>query len=183
MRTSSAVSSWVWDLPKHPADAVSISDRSVVARVLLSAAVGLAVAAPWFVHVIPAQSQPVGPRLLPIFYAPLLAALLMRLPIAIAIGIAAPTFSRFLTEMPPTALIGTITVELVIFVVAVRFLRRFNWGIAGASAYLISLVATALVAAVVPSLTAVDVWATLSVAWPGVLIIGALGAIAQIATR
>ena len=176
----------IWHIPAaSSADAGSMpaalpSSRTAVA---LGAAVVAAAVAPWLVHLAPAGGTPLGPTLLPIFYAPLLAALLLRLPVAIAVSALAPIVSRFLTGMPPEALLPGLAIQIVLFVVALRALRRFDWLFVVPVAYLGSLLVTSAVTALLPAVATVDFAGTLRTGWPGVIVLTMLGFVFQKAVR
>lgn len=72
---------------------------------VLALGIVLAIAAPWLVHLVPVSGAPLGPILLPMFYAPMQAALMLRLPVAVAVSVGAPILSQYLTGMPPQAIL------------------------------------------------------------------------------
>jgi len=115
----------------------------------------LSVLFPYMVHILPVPDDArLGPRLLPIFYAPLLATLWGRLGTAAAVALLAPAGNWALTGHPAPAGIVVMTVQLVGFVAALRGL------IAGAGvscflavpAYVAGLAGSALLAALAPAL-------------------------------
>jgi hypothetical protein len=133
-----------------------------------------AIAAPWLIHLIPGTSAPLGPMLLPIFYAPVLAALMLRLPLAVAISVVAPIVSQYLTGMPPPAILPGLMLQVACFVVALRVLRSLPWVVAVPVAYLVGLVSAAIMARVVGA-ASIDVAGTIEVAWPGIAVLTGLG--------
>lgn len=103
---------------------------SVTRTVSLSAvAVAASVAVPFLVHSVP-SGQALGSALLPIFWAPLIAALVFGTIPAFAAALLAPALNHLVTGMPPTPVLPSLTLELVLFVTAivvfsrVRSLRR-----------------------------------------------------------
>jgi hypothetical protein len=115
----------------------------------------LSVMFPFMIHVIPVpEDSQLGPRLLPIFYAPLLAALLRRSATAATVALLAPWLNWALTShpAPPGAIV--MTVELVVFVLAMRALLARagpRWYLA-APAFVFCKAASALAAASFPAL-------------------------------
>ena len=88
------------------------------------------------------------------FYAPLLAALLRRPAMAAAVALLAPWLNWAVTAHPAPLSAIVMTVELLVFVLAVRLLLARagpRWHLA-APAYLLSMTAAALVAALDPAL-------------------------------
>ena len=127
----------------------------------------LSVMFPFLVHVLPVpEDARLGPRLLPMFYAPLLATLVGRTRSALIVAVVAPWLNWALTAhpLPPGALM--MTIELLAFVLALRSLP----------AYLTSMAAAVLAAGVFPGLIgnrAALGWAAQSLATglPGVAIL------------
>jgi hypothetical protein len=121
----------------------------------LGALLFLSVMFPLLVHVVPVPADArLGPRLLPIFYAPLLAALWGRRPSAIALAILAPWLNRIVTGYPSVAGAVVMAAELLVFVGVFRWLAARigpRWYHA-AFAYLAAMAAATLAAAVVPGL-------------------------------
>ncbi len=139
----------------------------------------LSVLFPFMVHLIPIpEDARLGPRLLPVFYAPLLATLWGRARSAVAVALLAPWLNWGLTGHPSPPGAVVMTVQLLGFVVALRALLAgvgARWFLA-VPAYFCGLAASAAVAATVPSLIggrAVLAWATQSaiVGLPGITIL------------
>jgi hypothetical protein len=143
----------------------------------------VAVFAPWLAHLVPVQGTPLGPTLLPMFYAPLLAALLLRLPAAVAVSMATPIVSRLLTGMPADPVLPGMVLQIALFVVAVRLLRRYHWLLVVPAAYVASLVTAGLVTAMMPDIAAVSITGTLQTGWPGLAILAGLGYLTHKALR
>jgi hypothetical protein len=167
----------IWQIPGAGSGAAVLPAAVPSAPTAVALGVGIAAAvfAPWLVHLVPAEGPPLGPVLLPMFYAPLLAAVLLRLPLAVAIGALTPVVSRLLTGLPADPVLTGLVLQVALFVVGVRLLRRARWALVAPAAYLIALATTAVVTAVVPGPTAVDFAGTLATGWPGVVIIAGIG--------
>ena len=139
----------------------------------------LSVLFPFMVHVLPVpEDARLGPRLLPIFYAPLLATLWGRGRTAVAVALLAPWLNWALTGHPSPPGAGVMTVQLLGFVIALRALLAgvgARWFLA-APAYCCGLATSAAVAAIIPSLIggrAVLAWAAQSaiIGLPGIAIL------------
>jgi hypothetical protein len=115
----------------------------------------LSVMFPFMIHLIPVPGDAqLGPRLLPMFYAPLLAALWGRARSAVTLAVAAPWLNWALTMHPSPAGAIVMVVELLGFVFVLRILLArvgARWFLA-APAYLASMAAAVLVTAVFPDL-------------------------------
>jgi len=152
-------------------------------RGLTLVTVGLtaALALPFLVHLLPADGgPPQGARLLPIFYAGLVLVLRGAPLPALAVAALAPLLNRALTGMPAGPMLPTLAIELALFtlvlIAAVRYLPRAARYL-GPVAYLAAaLAARSLLGADVAPLTALT--ATAAVAWPGLLMLLAIGAVA-----
>lgn len=110
---------------------------------------------PFLIHLVPVpEDVRLGPRLLPMFYAPLLGALLGRTRSALIVAMVAPWLNWALTSHPtPRGAIMT-TLQLLVFVWVVRILLRrlgARWFLA-APAYVAAMAAAAIVAAIFPEL-------------------------------
>ena len=78
---------------------------------------------PFVIHVIPVpRDAQLGPRLLPMFYAPLLAALLGRSRSVMTLALAAPWLNWALTSHPAPLGAAVMMVELLAFVLVFRLL-------------------------------------------------------------
>jgi len=135
----------------------------------------LSVMFPFLIHILPVpEDARLGARLLPMFYAPLLAALLGRTRSALTVAVAAPWLNWALTTHPAPRGAIVIMVQLLVFVWVVRvFLKQLGarWFLA-APAYVASWAAAMIVAAIFPDLiggSPVLAWASNSVkmALPG----------------
>lgn len=115
----------------------------------------LSVLFPFMIHILPVpEDARIGARLLPMFYAPLLAALLGRTRSAFIVAAVAPWLNWALTSHPaPRGAIVTM-LQLLVFAWAVRaMLKQFGarWFLA-APAYVAGMVAATIVAAIFPDL-------------------------------
>jgi hypothetical protein len=161
-------------------------DRPLVRGVALTT-VGLAAALvlPFIVHLIPAGAgPPYGARLLPIFFASLVLVLRGAPVPAIAVALLAPLLNRAVTGMPEGPMLPTLLVQLAIFtvllVLALRASPRFARNL-GPVAY---LAAAALARPLLGADLAVyeTLRTALTVAWPGLLLLLAVGVIARTAS-
>ncbi len=108
---------------------------------------------PMLIHLLPsAGGAALGARLLPIFYAPLLAVLLLDGWVAVAASLAAPIINHWLTGMPAPEMVALLTAELVAFSVIAVLLSRGRtqlWWI-GPVAYLLGKALVWLVFSLLP---------------------------------
>lgn len=150
------------------------------------AVVGLALL-PFLFHIIPVSTDtPLGARLLPIFYAPLLAALYFRIGIAVALAALVPWISHILLGMPPPGMAGLLSAELLLFVLFVLFLVNAmgpRWWM-GPAAYLLTKPFSGILLVLLPDLLVpVPYLAHLSGAvtrsWPGLIALAVIGWIAS----
>lgn len=153
-------------------------------RSIATVTVGLTAAfvLPFLVHLIPADGGPPhGARLLPIFYVGLVLVLRGAPLPALAVAVMAPLLNRFVTGMPAGPMLPTVLIELVLFtllvVLAVRYLPVSLARFLGPVAYLAAtLVARPIVFPGAEPLATLST--ALSVGWPGLLMLLAVGAIA-----
>jgi hypothetical protein len=115
----------------------------------------LSVMFPFMIHIIPVPGDSqLGPRLLPMFYAPLLAALWGRARSAIVLASAAPWLNWALTSHPAPLGAVVMMVELLGFVLGLRFLLTevgAHWFLA-APAFLSGKIAAVAAATLFPAL-------------------------------
>ena len=130
----------------------------------------LSVMFPFMIHLIPVPGNAqLGPRLLPMFYAPLLAALWGRTRSGVVVALLAPWLNWVLTSHPTPLSAIVMMVQLLVFVLTLRMLLTrlgAHWLLA-LPAFFCGLAAAALVTAVFPALIggqASLAWATQSVA-------------------
>jgi len=142
----------------------------------------LAFLAPYVVHFIPSwDDSPVGAKLLPIFYAPLIAALTRKAHVSIVVALMAPWLNHVLIGMPSVPMAFILTVELLFFSVIVERLARKHAGQAwlGPVSYLlakpVSLVILWLIPGFLPGVPSVTQLAnSLMNAWPGLAVLALL---------
>lgn len=134
---------------------------------------------PFMIHLLPVPDDTrLGPRLLPMFYAPLLGALLGRTRSAVAVALVAPWLNWILTTHPAPRGAVVMTVQLVVFVAVIRagiarLGPRFYLAV---PAYLIGILASMLLLLGFPALNGgrpVLAWAstTVTMALPGVAVL------------
>lgn len=140
----------------------TVADAGPVRRFLtatlareLGILLSLSVMFPFMIHLLPFPEEArLGPRLLPMFYAPLLAALLGRTQTALIVAVAAPWLNWALTAHPAPRGGIVMSLQLVVFVVSLRALLRSvgpRWFLA-APAFLAGMIAAVLMVAVLPDL-------------------------------
>lgn len=136
---------------------------------------------PLIVHLLPTQAgPPAGARLLPIFFASLVLALRSNLAPAFVVALLAPLVNRALTGMPAGPMLPTLLLELTLFTLLIVLARRFVPRLArfmGPLAYLAA--ALAVRGLLVPDTALVaSLGGTLATAWPGLIMLLAVGAVA-----
>ena len=141
---------------------------------------------PFLIHILPVPDDVrLGPKLLPMFYAPLLGALLGRTRSAIIVALAAPWLNWLLTSHPAPLGAVIMMLQLLVFVGVMRALVSAvgsRWFLA-APAYLGGLAASAAAAAIFPNLIGgrpAVAWAlqNLVVGLPGIAILVAINWVA-----
>lgn len=178
-RASEAADSWIM----FDATAVDAGPLRRFLTVSLARELGillsLSVMFPFMIHLLPVPDDVrLGPKLLPMFYAPLLAALLGRTQTALIVAVVAPWLNWALTSHPAPRGGIVMTIQLLVFVFSLRALLRGvgpRWFLA-APAFIASMAAAALVVAVFPALIGgrgVVPWATQSLVTglPGIAIL------------
>ena len=171
---NSALIDRIWHIPAA-GSSTATRTHSVVTSALLAAVTSFALVAPWIVHLAPADGGPLGPKLLPMFYAPVLAALLLRLPIAVALSAATPFVSRALTGMPPDPVLTGMLVQVTAFVLIIRLARRYHWALVVPAAFIMATAAAAVITAAAPGVATISLVGSLETGWPGVLVLTGLG--------
>ncbi|MFP4166626.1 MAG: hypothetical protein ACLFUF_05595 [Opitutales bacterium] len=141
---------------------------------------------PFLFHIIPISTDtPLGARLLPIFYAPLLAALYFRMGIAVALAALVPWISHILIGMPIPEMAALLTMELLLFVLFVLILvsriERRWW--MGPAAYLLTkpfsgFLFVLLVESQVSNPYLAHVTTAVTRSWPGLIALAVIGWIA-----
>ena len=144
--------------------------------------IGAMLLLPFLVHFLPpVGGVPMGARLLPIFYAPLLAAIFFNPAVGIIASLVTPLINYTLTGMPDSGMVVILTVELAIFSILMQRLyhRWPKFGGLAPIAYLMAKVASLFVLLLVPvNLIAAPPWqfflASLRIALPGMAILLAI---------
>ncbi len=172
-------------LPGTPVTGANRLARFVTASLAreLGILIALSVMFPFMVHVLPVPADArLGARLLPMFYAPLLATLWSRRESALAVALFAPALNWALPGPPAPDGIALLTIQLLVFVMALRVLLAAAGlrSYLGAPAYLLALAASALLGALVPRLIAgrpAFAWAAQSAAigLPGLAMLVVIG--------
>ena len=170
----------------HAATAAGARTAPRFLTVSLASEVGillaLSVMFPFLIHILPVpEDARLGPRLLPMFYAPLLAALLGRTRSALFVAVVAPWLNWALTSHPTPPGAVVMMLQLLTFVGVLRALLAGigpRWFLA-APAYVACLLAGVLVATLFPGLIggrAPMAWAAQGFAtgWPGLAVLVAI---------
>jgi hypothetical protein len=152
----------------------SLLTRESVRVVSLTAVVlAASLLLPLLFHLLPVSGgPPLGARLLPIFYAPLIAVLLFHPAVALTAALAAPSINHLLTGRPAPEMVPVLTLELLLFVGLILLARR-RWPVSPLIAPLAYLLAK-LAADAMLGLPWSGVIASLQLALPGVAILFAL---------
>lgn len=145
----------------------------------VSAGLALALVLPFLIHLVPIEGgPPLGAQLLPIFFASLVLVLRGAPLPALAVATLAPLLNRAVTGMPAGPMLPTLQVELLAFTALLFLASRATPRLArfaGPVAYLAAAAAAQVVlAAGAPSLT--QLVATVSLSWPGLVLLLAVGA-------
>lgn len=137
---------------------------------------------PLLFHLLPAgEGVPLGARLLPIFYAPFLAALLFHPGVGLVAALLAPSLNHALTDRPAPEMVTMLTLELLLFVGVILFARTRwpNIPVLAPAAYVLAH----LLAAVALGLPWTMAVASLSTALPGIVILFILNVMVVLARR
>lgn len=141
---------------------------------------------PFLVHLLPVWGDvPPGVRLLPIFFAPLVAAIHLRVGLAAALAALAPLVGHLLTGRPVAGMAVFLGVELLVFSVWVMALVKTvgpRWWL-GPVAYLLSKPISGLLALALPWLMTqfsygAHLTSAVIISWPGLIALTVLGLIA-----
>ena len=91
----------------------------------------LALALPFLLHLIPVSGPvPIGAKLIPLFYAPFIAVLFFRFPIAIVLGVLGPVLNVLFFGKPGITLVAQLSTELLLFVLLAHVMKSyvgFRW--------------------------------------------------------
>jgi hypothetical protein len=142
----------------------------------------MAFLAPYVVHFIPSwDDSPIGAKLLPIFYAPLIAALTRKAHVSIVVALMAPWLNHVLIGMPSVPMAFILSVELVLFSAISARLAPGNTGRAwlGPLSYLLAKPAGLAVLLLVPGFLSgapslVQFANSIMNAWPGLVVLALL---------
>ena len=135
---------------------------------------------PFLVHLIPANGPvPMGARLLPIFYAPLLAAWLFHPAVGLIASLFMPFINHAFTGMPTLPMSILLSLELVVFSLTLQGFRRraSRLALAAPLGFLAAKIVSALVLWFLPILPASPLnylGNSILNAWPGLLVLLAL---------
>ena len=87
----------------------------------------ISLALPVAFHLLPSSlGASMGPQLLPLFYAPFIAVLFLRLPIALIVGILAPFANWLFFGKPSMGLVIQLACELSVFVLVAHVLKEYK---------------------------------------------------------
>ncbi|MEM7734304.1 MAG: hypothetical protein AAF267_00815 [Deinococcota bacterium] len=129
---------------------------------------------PLLVHSLPVQGAPMGARLLPIFFAPLVAIYLVHPAVALIASLVTPYLNHVLIGNPPQPLMLTLTSELVIFSLICWGLKRFKLRFVAPFAYVVAKTLT-LIFYKTTQLTSTAPWnnylPSLQLALPGLVLL------------
>ncbi len=141
---------------------------------------------PVLVHQLPlAGNVPAGARLLPMFYAPFVAAVFFRPRVGIIAGLLAPVINHLFTGFPAWPIVGLLSTELVCFALFAAILLRLpvvQW-LAASLSYLAAKVVSGTLLALfpgwLPDQQPVE-FALTSIrnGWPGILVLTVPGIVA-----
>jgi hypothetical protein len=137
---------------------------------------------PMLVHLLPnINGQISGAVLLPIFFAPMIAAFLYKKHVAIFAGIFAPLLNFLIMGRPAPEMVITLGFEVVLFVLALSWLKnsRFILYLAAPLAYLISSLLVVGGLSILGNLTnPISFWLNSTViAIPGIILLGLLNVV------
>lgn len=144
---------------------------------------GMSLFLPFLIHLIPSYDDASwGPRLLPLFYAPIIAALLYKPHVSLILALAPLTLNHLITGRPSVPFAFQLSLEMLVFTGFARYFawKRLPFWIIGPAAYVLGKPVMVLVVFLVAGLPGsgdpVD-WAvhSLLVAIPGVFILGLIG--------
>jgi magnesium-transporting ATPase (P-type) len=138
---------------------------------------------PFVVHLFPSwDDSPIGAKFIPIFYAPLIAAMTRRLHVSLLACALSPWINYFVFDRPPLLLATLLCIQLIPFALTAFMLnlRHFPSLLLGPTAFLLSKICMALPMFMIPfvrdSLDVLNylIQSTIT-AFPGILILALLG--------
>ena len=146
--------------------------------------IGVMLLLPFMAHFLPLVSGiPMGARLLPMFYAPLLAIVFFNPTVAIVASLVAPLFNHALTGMPMLEMAVILSIELTVFSLLMQRLYHRWPKFSGLApfAFLMAKITSLCVLILVPTTIIASPWqfffASLSNAWPGMIVLWAINLI------
>ncbi len=135
---------------------------------------------PFLVHLAPNQGgTPIGALWLPMFYAPLIAALLLKPEAGFVAGVLVPLVNGLMTSSPAGMLMWSLSFEIGVFVLATYALnkyvkmRRWAW-LSGLGGYLITKTLSITLLSLIGQ-PFMQGWKAFLVAWPGMLMFVIIG--------
>lgn len=102
-------------------------DNSIINKLEIKETAALltfSILVPYLMHFIPVTGSPAGAVLLPIFIAPFVAAVFFRWHTAVITALLTPILNHLITGNPVFGIVGILTFELVLFVIASSLLLR-----------------------------------------------------------
>lgn len=159
---------------------LALRQKPLVQIPALLLTLGLMWLLPFLVHLLPLTGPvPMGARLLPIFYAPLLAAWLFHPAVGLIASLLMPFINHAFTGMPTLQMSILLGLELVIFSLVLQGFRRrsYRFALAAPLGFLAAKTASALVLWFLPILPVSPLnylGASIINAWPGLLVFLAL---------
>lgn len=144
---------------------------------------GLSLFLPFVFHLLPSYDDSAwGPRLLPLFYAPILAALLYKPHVSLILAVVPLALNHLITGRPPGPVAVQLSLELLVFTGLARFFagKQLPFWLIGPAAYILGKPVMMLVLFLVSALPGHGDpvgWAmrTFLLAIPGVFILGLIG--------
>ena len=158
----------------------------VNSRVLLGALLAAGLLLPPVLHLLPSfGGVPTGARLIPLFYAPLVAAVFFSLPVALMVALFPPIFNFLAFGRPTLFSASVLTFELAVYVTALQLLTRrvpaLCWWL-GLSAYAAAKTLSVLLLLILGALSIYKgvepvsfLRASVGNAWPGLIVLLCLG--------
>lgn len=138
--------------------------------------IGLMILFPVLSHII--GGAPIGVRWLPMFYAPVAAALWFHPAVGLVAGLLGPLANHLLTGHPTAPMTVMLTIEMVVFVAVIQLLARRRpgfWGAAAVAFVVAKLVSMTLLAVLpqppIPAPPLQYFTSSLANGWPGMIVL------------
>lgn len=145
----------------------------------------LAILGPYVAHLLPSwDDTPIGARLIPVFYAPLLGVFWRQHGFTLALALASPWINHLLFQRPALPVAVVLSFELIVFT-ALLLVLTHRWGRRawmGAAGYLLTKPFSAALLAIVPLPLPPPlrfVAGSVTTAWPGIVVLLLLGWLAS----